>query len=255
MCRCWGHRQQWGQGGTHWQREQEPHALAGATVGGFCGGQVGEGGACEDALLAEASDSARLISARGVPASVSIPWEGLMPNSSTPAWSWANAGSAMESPWRPAGLLERATPGKAGWHAVQASKKPRSTAGHSGPHRSQAAATDRSSHAGISHMLVISQRLLPASRKLAAEPRCSPHAREKSTVHAVTRAGPSPQARPLRARRCTGDEARAFTNKGICRDTAIDALPSQKPRFRTGWLHPIMDVTTASVSCGLSDGV
>ena len=161
----------------------------------------------------------------------------------------------MASRWRPAGLLERTGAGNAGWHAAHAKTAPRCTADHSGAHRSHAAATDRSSHAGSSHMLVISQELLPASRKLATEPICSPPARDKSTVHAVTRAQPWPQARLLSARRCTGEEAMALTNNGICRAAAIDALPNQKPSCRTGWLHSINDVTTACMSHGLTDGI
>ena len=205
-------------------------------------------------FLALARSSARRVSASGVPASVSMSWEGLMSNSSTPASRWANVESPVASFWRPAGLLERASAGNAGWHAAHASTAPRSTAGHSGADRSHAAATDRSSHAGTSHMSVISLNLLPAFRKLAAEPRWSPHAREKSTLHAVRRVEHCPQARLLSARRCTGDEANTFTNKGSCRAPAIDALPTQKPRCRTGWLQPMMDVTTACMSCGLSDG-
>ena len=152
-----------------------------------------------------------------------------MSKSSTPACNWATRDSSMVSLWRPAGLLDRAIPGNAGWHTAQARTAPRCIADHSGALRSHAAATDRSSHAGNSHMLVISLKLLPESRKLAAEPRCSPPARDKSVVHAVTRAQPWPQARLLSARRCTGDEAMALIINGACRAPAIEALPNQKP--------------------------
>jgi hypothetical protein len=64
------------------------------------------GGAAVVAVLAVVSSSARLSSARGVPASVSMVSGGLMSRSSTPAWTWAiweSTGGAAASFGRPPG--------------------------------------------------------------------------------------------------------------------------------------------------------
>ena len=192
---CRGHRQQWGQGGAHKHLEQESQVLAGAEVDWACGELLVVGGAGVVVVLAEASNSARRSSSKGVPASASMFSGELMPRSSTPACTWAiweSTQGAAVSFGRPPGSYgaEREAPGNAGCHAAQAKTITRCKTDHRGAQRSHAAAMDRSSHAGISHIEATSQGLLPASRKLAAEPRCKPPARDKSTVHAVKREVP-----------------------------------------------------------------
>ena len=198
---------------------------------------------------ASASVPARRSSSRGVPASCCMCCLALIDMPSTPACAWASCDSKRGGE----GF------GKAGRAIVHARAIARGKADHSGGHRSHAAAIDSSSHPGTSHIEATSQGNLPASRKLAARPRCRPQARDTRTVPPVTLANPWPTIMPLNASTCTGDERVAAASpaaaKGTCNATVIDALPNQNPRSRTGWLQLTREAITACMNCGHDAGL
>ena len=193
-------------------------------------------------LFASASASARRSSSRGTPASCSI-------------CQLASMVKSSKCDSRPTGGIF----GKAGRAAAQAKTMARDVVDHSGGHRSHAAAIDSSSHPGNSHTEATSQGILLVSREVAAQPRCKPQAREARTMPPVTLVNPWPTIIPLRASMCTGDEKLVATSsaakKGTCNAAVMDALPSQSPISRTGWLHFTRVAIAACMSFGHADGL